>query len=363
MRHLFRVTLTRVQHPFFLSTRRAHIVIMLFCDASIALLRWGSQMRVSDRIGRNIKLHDLHVLIAVVQIGSMSKAAAILHTTQSAISRSIAELERAFGVRLLDRSNQGVEPTKYGLALLNGGATVFDDLRQTVKNIEFLVDPTVGEVRVGAPDPIIIGVLPAVINGLRRKYPGITIQVIPVIPNELQLRDLRERKVDFLFGRILPRLDDDIQSEVLFYDRLVIAAGPRCKWARRRDVDLSELAGRPWALQRRDTFLSPMIADAFRALGLKFPPVGAVEGPSSLISALLAKGPFLSTFIASVLQFGPNLPRLQVLPVDLPVPPWPTGIMMLANRTRTPVVQLFIDCARQIVKPLANERYKLARTR
>ena len=319
-------------------------------------------MRVSDRIGRNIKLHDLHVLIAVVQIGSMSKAAAILHTTQSAISRSIADLEHAFGVRLLDRSNQGVEPTKYGLALLNGGATVFDDLRQTVKNIEFLVDPTVGEVRVGAPDPIIIGVLPAVINRLRRKYPGISIQVIPVIPNELQLRDLRERKIDFLFGRILPRLDDDIHSEVLFHDRLVIAAGPGCKWARQRNVDLSELGGRPWALQRRDTFLSPMLADAFRALGLKFPPVGAVEGPSSLISALLAKGPFLSTFIASVLQFGPSLPRLKVLPVDLPVPPWPTGIMMLANRTRTPVVQLFIDCARQIVKPLANESYKPAKT-
>src|SRR5437899_481349 len=78
MRHLFRATLTRVQYRSLPSTRRPHIVIMLFCDASIALLRWGSKMRLSDRIGRNIKLHDLHVLIAVVQIGSMSKAAAIL---------------------------------------------------------------------------------------------------------------------------------------------------------------------------------------------------------------------------------------------------------------------------------------------
>jgi DNA-binding transcriptional LysR family regulator len=161
----------------------------------------------------------------------------------------------------------------------------------------------------------------------------------------------------------LPRLDDDIHAEVLFHDRLVIAAGPGCRWAHQRNVDLSALAAKPWAFQRRDTFLGPLIADAFRALGLKFPPIGAVEGPSSLISALLAKGPFLSTFIASVLQFGPSLPRLKILPVDLPVPPWPTGIMMLANRTRTPVVQLFIDCARQIVKPLANESYKSARTR
>ena len=50
-------------------------------------------MQVSDRTGRRIKLHDLHVLMAVVQSGSMSKAATLLNTTQPAISRSIAELE------------------------------------------------------------------------------------------------------------------------------------------------------------------------------------------------------------------------------------------------------------------------------
>ena len=89
-----------------------------------------------------MKLHDLHVLMTVVQAGSMSKAAALLNTTQPAISRSIAELERTVGVRLLDRNAQGVEPTEYGRALLDGGVAVFDDLRQAVKNIEFLADPT-----------------------------------------------------------------------------------------------------------------------------------------------------------------------------------------------------------------------------
>jgi|SRR5882672_559603 DNA-binding transcriptional LysR family regulator len=312
-------------------------------------------MKVSDRIGRRVKLHDLHVLLAVVQIGSMSKAAPALNTTQSAISRSIAELEQTFGVRLLDRSNQGVEPTKYGLALLNGGAAVFDDLRQTVQTIEFLTDPTVGEVRLGAYDPIIIGVVPAVIDRFHRKHPGVSIQVTPIVPNTLQFRDLRERKIDLLFGRILPRVEEDIYSEILFHDRLVIAAKPSSRWAHRRKIELAELADEPWVLQRRDTFLGPLIGDAFQAHGVKFPPRGAIEGPSSLIRALLAKGPFLSTFMVSVLHFGANLPRLKILPVDLPVSPWPTGIMTLKNRTLTPVVQLFIDCAREIVKPLVNK--------
>ena len=99
-------------------------------------------MHVSDRTGRQMKLHNLHVLVAVVQAGGMGRAARRLNTSQSAISRSIAEMEHAFGVRLLDRSRQGVEPTQYGRALLACAAAVFDELRQGVKSIEFLADPT-----------------------------------------------------------------------------------------------------------------------------------------------------------------------------------------------------------------------------
>jgi DNA-binding transcriptional LysR family regulator len=86
-------------------------------------------MQLSDRIGLRMKLHDLHVLMAVAQAGSMSKAAVLLNTTQPAISRSIAELERTIGMRLLERNPQGVEPTEYGRALLKGGVAVFDGNR------------------------------------------------------------------------------------------------------------------------------------------------------------------------------------------------------------------------------------------
>ena len=84
----------------------------------------GAAMQLSDRIGRRMKLQDLHILMAVVQAGSMSKAAALLNTTQPAISRSIADLERTIGARLLERNPQGIEPTEYGRVLLDGGTAV-----------------------------------------------------------------------------------------------------------------------------------------------------------------------------------------------------------------------------------------------
>src|SRR6202790_535795 len=114
---------------------------MLLIDGTHTNSALCTAMQLSDRIGRRMKLQDLHVLMTVVQAGSMGKAAERLNTVQPAISRAIAELEHTLGVRLLDRHRQGVEPTEYGRALLKCGAAVFDELRQGVKNIEFLTDP------------------------------------------------------------------------------------------------------------------------------------------------------------------------------------------------------------------------------
>src|SRR5262245_34151220 len=94
-------------------------------------------MQLKDRIGCRVRLQDIHVLMTVVETGSMGKAAAVLNTGQPAISRSVAELERALGVQLLERNRQGVRATEYGRALLSGGTAVFDDLRQSVKKHRF----------------------------------------------------------------------------------------------------------------------------------------------------------------------------------------------------------------------------------
>src|SRR3954466_12500091 len=110
-----------------------------------------------ERIERRLKLHDMRVLMSVVQAGSMHRAAERLGTSQPAVSRSIAELEHALGVRLLDRSRWGVEPTHYGRAIIKRGVAVFDELRQGIKDVEFLADPTAGELRIGCTEAVAAG--------------------------------------------------------------------------------------------------------------------------------------------------------------------------------------------------------------
>jgi DNA-binding transcriptional LysR family regulator len=124
-----------------------------------------------------------------------------LNTTQPNISRAIAELEHAFGVRLLDRHRQGIAPTEYGRALLDCGTAVFDDLRQGVKKIELLADPGAGEVRIGSTIYTGESFVTAVIARLSQRYPRIVFHLVTSDETDTLYRDLHERNVDFLIAR------------------------------------------------------------------------------------------------------------------------------------------------------------------
>src|SRR5262245_29648435 len=130
-------------------------------------------MRRADHIVRRVKLRQLDILMAIAKWGSMAKAAESLAISQPVVSKALAELENTVGVRLFDRSNQGVEPTIYGRALLKQSAGVFDELRTGISQIEFLADPTAGELRIGTSEAIAAGLLSAIIIPLTQQFPGI----------------------------------------------------------------------------------------------------------------------------------------------------------------------------------------------
>src|SRR5262245_49367322 len=165
---------------------------MLLFDHMITIEHIGVAMQLSERIGRRMKLQDLNILMTVVQSGSMRKAAQSLNITQPAISRSIAELEHVLGVRLLERHRQGIEATEYGRALLDCGVAVFDELRQGVKTIEFLADPTTGQLRIGNTLTSAESFIAAVIDRLSRRHPRIVFHVVPAGTDILN-RELNER--------------------------------------------------------------------------------------------------------------------------------------------------------------------------
>jgi DNA-binding transcriptional LysR family regulator len=306
-----------------------------------------------SQIGRRLRLRDLHLFFTVMQRGSMAKAASHLGISQPGVSEVIANLEHTLGVRLFDRSPQGVEPTIYGHALFRRGIAAFDELKQGIREIEFLSDPASGELRIGCGMTTAAGIMSPIIRQFSKAHPGVVVHYNELPPPRRELAELRERAYDLVLGHVVTPLEheflaDDLNVEILFDDPVVVIAGAQSPWARRRKIGLAELVDAPWVLSPANTANYLGVEKAFRARGLPMPAVRIMTASVNVRADLLANEPFVSAYPRSIAQRY----SLKVLPVDLAAPPTFVAAVTLKNRTLSPVVERFIEHLRDFARPL-----------
>ncbi len=311
-------------------------------------------MEWESRLGRRFRVRDLYILTTVIKTGGMAKAARQLAMTQPSVSAAIANLEHMLGVRLLDRSPRGIEPTIYADAMLKRSSAVFDELKQSVRDVQSLADPATGELRIGCTESINATVLPRFIEAFAKRYPRVVVHVHDVPPPLIDDPGLRERKFDLVVARRRPHSPNDqtiadLNLENLFDDPLIIAAGIRSRWARRRKVDLAELIEEPWILPPSNSWNYACLAEACRAQGLDMPSIRLSSFSMHLANHFVADGSFLTAHPRSVARFF----SMKVLPVKLPVRPWFITIVTLKNRTLSPIANRFIQCSRDVATHLA----------
>lgn len=313
---------------------------------------WDSQL------GRRLRLRDLHVLMTVAKLGSMAKAAAELGVSQPAVSEVVADLENALGVRLLDRTPQGAQPTPYGAALLKRAVTAFDELRQGIRDIEFLTDASAGEIRIGCPESIAAAFIQPIISRFGESHPKAVLDIDTVNTLTFAPR-LRDCTLDLALARAgwpldEPHLVEDLNIEALFDDALLIVVGRNHPLARKQKVDFSELADEPWVLTDKDVWNYRVVAEAFEARGLSPPRIQMKTLSVHLRAELAVNGRYVTTFPRSVILLHAERLKLKVLPLELQPRSWPIFAVTLKNRTLSPIVERFLDCARAVGKQLSS---------
>jgi DNA-binding transcriptional LysR family regulator len=305
----------------------------------------GEKLDCEHEIGRRIRLRDLHVLLTVSQRGSMAQAAAQLGLSQPAVSGVIAELERTLGVPLFERSTRGVTPTVYARAMTECSLAAFDELKQGIRTIENLADPTAGELLIGCIESVSTLILPPIIQGFMQRYPRVTVHVSRLSPSSQEIRTLCERNLDLVLGpmRTDPANDADLTSEPLIESRVVIAAGVSSPWARRSRLDLADLVDEPWVLTPPECRIHTSIKEAFSARGLPPPQIRLMSFSIPLRLRLAASGLYLTAFPESIRSFGGDCNSITILPIDLPASSAPISIITLRSRNLNPVAKRFIE--------------------
>ena len=308
-------------------------------------------MKWMDRIGRRVKLRDLHIVLAVAEAGSMTRAAEELAVSYPVVSKTISELERNLGVKLFDRSISGVEPTHYGRALLQSGVAVFDEMRKGLQRIEFIKQPHAGELHIGASIVVDAGLLPAVIERFAQDFPRAALHVLPENIATQQYDNLRQRNVELVLGRLPATMNEpDLIAETLFDEPNVVAAGAESPWAKRRGLKLGDLMGEPWVLAQPGSLARSLQDEAFRKSGVEPPAATVLTVSLHLYMRLIETGRWLGLVPASVMRFGGKHMRIKVLPIKISSPPAPVGFITVRNRTLTPLAERFMECSRKVAQ-------------
>lgn len=300
-------------------------------------------------IRRRLRLRDLDVLSAVLAAGSMHKAAHALHLSQSAVSKSIAELEDLVGHRLLDRGRQGVQATELGRALARGAGRVGIDLDQTLRELTHLADPEAGDVRIGAMETLLAGLVGEAVRRHHAVHPRTRFMLESGQASELIEHFLRAGLVDFVVARPfdLP-LPPDMEGHPLFHERLQVVAATGHPLTRRRHLQLAHLTDELWILSRNELMDHSPVVRAFADRGLPLPRRLVESASLNLRLNLLQDRRHITCIPHSLMPFGGAPAWLKRLPLSFP--PWQTPAMVITLRGREllPAARHFLTTLREL---------------
>jgi DNA-binding transcriptional LysR family regulator len=226
---------------------------------------------------------------------------------------------------------------------------VFDEMRKGLAQIESIKQPDAGDLQIGSSIVTDAGLLPAIIERFARDFPRAVVHVMPENIAVQQYDNLRDRKVEMVFGRFPATMaEPDLIAEPLFDEPNIVVAGSESRWARKRTFNLAELMEEPWVLAERGSLARSLQDEIFRMNGIEPPPATGLTVSLHLYMRLIETGRWLGLVPASVMRFNGKDMRLKALPVKVSAPPSPVGFITVRDRTLTPLAERFIACTRKV---------------
>jgi DNA-binding transcriptional LysR family regulator len=271
-----------------------------------------------QRLPRQLKMSELRVFAAVLEWRNFHKAAAAVHLSQPAVTKSIASLEQTLGVKLFERHANGAEPTVHALSLAPRAAAIFDELRRAARNLSAVSACATGSLRVGTVPMPAIPFLPIAISRLVNAHPNAVVAVVEA--REMELVDrLRSRDIDMAILRLsLLEPDLDLQVTPLFDERLCVIAGKDHRLANRPHLEWSDLLEEHWVMPPADCHFFEHVLRTLDTLGVALPRHTVESFSIDVQFSMVLHASMLSFGLRSQIIFSPEHELVVRLPIELP---------------------------------------------
>ncbi|WP_129790460.1 LysR family transcriptional regulator [Sphingosinicella sp. CPCC 101087] len=235
----------------------------------------------------------LDAFLAVVEGGSLGRAARALGVTQPALSRIIRRLESAAGAELFSREAKGMDLTTFGEALLPHARLIREQSREAMEEIQALRGLGKGELRIGAVASAAISLAPPAIEVMLRRWPSLKIEVMEAVEDRLA-DALLAREVDLLIAGEIEQEGIVRMSAPGLHDRYQVVAAPDHWLAGQGSIPLRRLAAERWVMPPLDAPPRRQFHDLAASLGEPPPRVVIESRSTATVKALVAQGGLLA---------------------------------------------------------------------
>ncbi len=168
-----------------------------------------------------MELRQLSYFVAVAEELHFGRAAARVHIAQPALSCQIQSLEKELGVRLLERSTRRVELTRAGAIYYDRCVRILGDIDLSAEMVRLVAGKAVRKIRIGTVYPATIGLLPAFLARIGRKYPDIELHIMSGSTNDI-IRGLENGQINL--GFIRPVENIQLIRDCVLYIRKILPA-------------------------------------------------------------------------------------------------------------------------------------------
>lgn len=306
-----------------------------------------------DRLMRSsLRLRHLHMLIALDEYRNLGKVAAFVNRTQPAVSKSLAELENAFGSKLFVRTQRGTVPTPEGEVVIRLARTLLSEVENAREELVAASQQAPAAVSLGVTGLTTPHLLPKVIQRIKAVSSRTTVRVEEGRFDAL-LPALRAGDLDVLVLRLEPsRITPDLEVERLYPDPLCLVCGAANPLARRDTLSWSDLIEQAWIVPPRPSTIRIKVEDLFLSQGFAMPP-SIVEAMSFLaIRALLDETSSVSVLAQSVARHWQAQGAVHILPIEFPLVLAHVGIVTLKGRHQAKNVAALVEAVRGAVHDL-----------
>lgn len=304
-----------------------------------------------DRVLRsNLKLRHLQLLVALDEFRHLGRAAEFLSITQPAVSKSLAEIERTFGLELFSRSTRGTEPTQYGRAVVRFARSVLADFDRTRDELAAAASGAAGRVSVGAMVVATPGLVSRAVAMLKARSAQTTVSLEEGDLTRLLPR-LRVGELDLFVGRLEPGYAaPDLAAEPLYQEPMCLVCRPDHPVATARRCRWSDVAGLPWVVPPAWASSRVKLNQQFYRRDLD-PPSDVVESASFLMTLTFLRDRGAVAFVArTVARFLEREGLARALPLKVPIELPPVGIITPRGRSKTPACEQMIGFLRLAAK-------------